>query len=36
VFCMTGWMFSLLLAAFYERTGFGLKALQGKAKSVIT
>lgn len=27
VFCMTGWIFSLLLAAFYERTGFGLKTL---------
>jgi NhaC family Na+:H+ antiporter len=27
VFCMTGWMFSLLLAAFYSRTGFGLKSL---------
>jgi len=25
---MTGWMFSLLLAAFYSRTGFGLKPLQ--------
>lgn len=28
VFCMTGWMFSLLLAATYPRTGFGLKALE--------
>ena len=27
IFCMTGWMFSLLLAAFYQRTGFGLKPL---------
>ena len=27
VFCMTGWMFSLLLAATYPATGFGLKAL---------
>ena len=27
IFCMTGWMFSLLLAAFYPRTGFGLKPL---------
>lgn len=27
VFCMTGWIFSLLLAAFYTRTGFGLKSL---------
>lgn len=27
VFCMTGWMFSLLLAALYTRTGFGLKSL---------
>lgn len=26
VFCMTGWMFSLLLAAAYPYTGFGLKA----------
>jgi NhaC family Na+:H+ antiporter len=28
VFCMTGWMFSLLLAATYPRTGFGLKPLE--------
>ena len=28
IFCMTGWMFSLLLAAFYPLTGFGLKPLQ--------
>ena len=28
VFCMTGWMFSLLLAASYSRTGFGLKPLK--------
>lgn len=28
VFCMTGWMFSLLMASVYERTGFGLKALR--------
>ena len=27
IFCMTGWMFSLLLAASYPRTGFGLKPL---------
>ena len=27
IFCMTGWMFSLLFAAFYPRTGFGLKPL---------
>ena len=27
VFCMTGWMFSLLLAATFPRTGFGLKTL---------
>jgi len=27
VFCMTGWMFSLLLAATFPRTGFGLKPL---------
>jgi NhaC family Na+:H+ antiporter len=27
VFCMTGWMFSLLLAALFPRTGFGLKTL---------
>ncbi|MDH3439369.1 MAG: Na+/H+ antiporter NhaC [Gammaproteobacteria bacterium] len=27
VFCMTGWMFSLLLAALYGRTNFGLKSL---------
>jgi len=28
VFCMTGWIFSLLLAAFYEKTGFGLKTVK--------
>lgn len=28
VFCMTGWMFSLLLAAFYGKTGVGLKRLE--------
>lgn len=28
VFCMTGWIFSLLLAATYPRTGFGLKLLE--------
>lgn len=28
VFCMTGWMFSLLLAATYPYTGFGLKSLR--------
>ena len=27
VFCMTGWVFSLLLAALYPRTGFGLRML---------
>jgi NhaC family Na+:H+ antiporter len=27
-FCMTGWIFSLLLAAFYPATGFGLKQLK--------
>lgn len=27
VFCMTGWMFSLLLAATFPHTGFGLKRL---------
>jgi NhaC family Na+:H+ antiporter len=27
IFCMTGWMFSLLLAATFSRTGFGLKRL---------
>ncbi|MCH8336045.1 MAG: Na+/H+ antiporter NhaC, partial [Proteobacteria bacterium] len=27
LFCMTGWMFSLLLAATFPRTGFGLKKL---------
>lgn len=27
LFCMTGWMFSLLLAATFSRTGFGLKKL---------
>ena len=30
VFCMTGWMFSLLMASIYERPGFGLKALQAE------
>ena len=28
VFCMTGWMFSLLLAATFPRTGFGLRSLE--------
>ncbi len=28
VFCMTGWIFSLLLAATFPRTGFGLKMLE--------
>ena len=28
IFCMTGWMFSLLLAATFPRTGFGLKTLE--------
>ena len=28
VFCMTGWMFSLLLAATFPHTGFGLKTLE--------
>jgi NhaC family Na+:H+ antiporter len=28
IFCMTGWMFSLLLAAAFPRTGFGLKTLE--------
>lgn len=28
VFCMTGWIFSLLLAAFYAKTGFGLKTVE--------
>ena len=28
IFCMTGWMFSLLLAATFPRTGFGLKRLE--------
>jgi len=27
VFCMTGWIFSLLLAATFPRTGFGLRTL---------
>ena len=31
VFCMTGWMFSLLLAANFQRTGFGLKRLADAA-----
>ena len=31
VFCMTGWVFSLLLAATYPATGFGLKALPARA-----
>jgi NhaC family Na+:H+ antiporter len=29
VFCMTGWIFSLLIAATYPYTGFGLKPLPG-------
>lgn len=32
VFCMTGWMFSLLLAATFPRTGFGLKTLEATDK----
>jgi len=28
IFCMTGWIFSLLLAATFPRTGFGLKTLE--------
>ena len=28
LFCLTGWMFSLLLAATFPRTGFGLKTLE--------
>ena len=28
VFCMTGWIFSVGLAAMYPRSGFGLRALQ--------
>ena len=28
VFCMTGWVFSLLLAVTFPYTGFGLKALE--------
>jgi NhaC family Na+:H+ antiporter len=28
IFCMTGWMFSLLIAATFPRTGFGLKMLE--------
>jgi NhaC family Na+:H+ antiporter len=28
LFCMTGWIFSLLIAATFERTGFGLKLLE--------
>ena len=31
VFCMTGWIFSLLLAATFPRTGFGLKTLDSEA-----
>jgi NhaC family Na+:H+ antiporter len=30
VFCMTGWMFSLLLAATFPFTGFGLKTLDAR------
>ncbi len=33
VFCMTGWMFSLLLAATFPRTGFGLKKLESSESS---
>lgn len=33
IFCMTGWMFSLLLAAFFPRTGFGLRTLQAKVRA---
>jgi len=32
IFCMTGWMFSLLLAALFPRTGFGLKLLEREAE----
>jgi len=32
VFCMTGWLFSLLLAATFPHTGFGLKALDATDK----
>jgi NhaC family Na+:H+ antiporter len=31
VFCMTGWMFSLLLAATFPSTGFGLKRIDGNS-----
>ncbi len=31
VFCLTGWIFSLLLAALFPRTGFGLKLLECEA-----
>jgi NhaC family Na+:H+ antiporter len=33
LFCMTGWMFTLLLAATFPRTGFGLKKLAPKPDS---
>ena len=32
IFCMTGWIFSLLLAATFPRTGFGLKTLESEAR----
>jgi NhaC family Na+:H+ antiporter len=32
LFCMTGWIFSLLIAATYRFTGFGLKALDTPGK----
>ena len=35
VFCMTGWMFSLLLAAAFPHTGFGLKRLKIRGDSSI-
>jgi NhaC family Na+:H+ antiporter len=28
IFCMTGWIFSLLIAALFPRTGFGIKLLE--------
>ena len=38
VFCMTGWMFSLLVAAAFPRTGIGLKRLSTarETRTVIT
>jgi len=29
IFCVTGWMFSLLIAAAFSRTGFGMKRAAG-------